>query len=356
VELVIVLVEVDRTERVDLVACLDAIDAAGVPAALVLVDPDLDNIPELSTTVAVLDHAPDEDFHPEDPESRLRTVDLVDAPDAPPGGADETGAAPDLLPPDDFDDERDGLDDGHGDHEADADVGRESAADAHATPAPGREAPERAEPPEPAAPAQSVEDPATGRPAAVSQDDGELRQGVRVVPGQPGSAQGAGSAPAASAEGDPTGAASEAATGPAKGSDGDERRLPPQRPQSEPSDYEDDDDDPRPPVVGGGHVRTLRARRAAMPMVDPTGEAAPASTGAGHGAAPSPPAAQPGDQPAADQPAEVQPAPDRPAPDRPVSAPQAQPLDEIDTTAREAARLTASLHALANEVWQRGDE
>ncbi len=38
VELVLLLVEVDRTERVDLVASLDAIDAAEVPAELVLVD------------------------------------------------------------------------------------------------------------------------------------------------------------------------------------------------------------------------------------------------------------------------------------------------------------------------------
>lgn len=59
VELVLVLVEVDRTERVDLIASLDAIDAAGVPARLVLVDPELDQQEEHSTTVAVLDHAPD---------------------------------------------------------------------------------------------------------------------------------------------------------------------------------------------------------------------------------------------------------------------------------------------------------
>lgn len=345
VELVLVLVEVDRTERVDLIACLDAIDAAGVPAALVLVDPDLDTIPELSTTVAVLDHAPDEDFHPEDPESRLHTVDLVDAPDAPPGGADETGGSPD-LPPGGLDDEQDGLDDGDGDHEADADVGPESAADA--TPAP-EQAPESAEPSEPEAPSQPVEEPTTGQTAEMSQDDGEVREGVRVLPGRPVSTQEAESAPAASTEGDPTGAASAAATGPVTGpvtgSDGDERRVPPQRPQREPLDYEDDDDDAQPPVVGGGHVRTLRARRAATPVVDPTGEGGPA-TDVGHGETPAPLAAQPSDEESP---------PDQPAPDQPVPAPQAQ-HDEIDTTAREAARLTASLHALANEVWQRGDE
>ncbi|MBY5164476.1 hypothetical protein, partial [Salsipaludibacter albus] len=48
VELVLLLVEVDRTERVDLIASLDAIDAAGVPAELVLVD---------ATTAAVRDSA-----------------------------------------------------------------------------------------------------------------------------------------------------------------------------------------------------------------------------------------------------------------------------------------------------------
>lgn len=307
VELVLVLVEVDRTERVDLVACLDAIDAAGVPAALVLVDPDLDNIPELSTSVAVLGHSPDEDFHPEDPESRLRTVDLVDAPassdvaespTADPAPEDEADAAApaDPLPPDDLDDA--------------AAVDGDGAAVPTAAPAVD---PAPAPPPASTAATPAAEPaPEPSPPAVPSRDDvaEELgEEGVRIVPGQ-------GPSPGAPATGRPA-------------------RAPAAPRAADTSDYEDDDD-PQPPVVGGGHVRTLRARRAAMATVDPADEQAPA-------AAEQPTPAEAGGEQEGREPAASD------------DAGEAAALDEIDSTAREAARLTASLHALANEVWQRGD-
>ena len=317
VELVLVLVEVDRTERVDLVACLDAIDAAGVPAALVLVDPDLDNIPELSTSVAVLGHAPDEDFHPEDPEARLRTVDLVDAPESSATPAEDADAPSDLLPPDD-----DEFDDGADDHDLPAH--EDEAAAAPDVPGAASEPVERPAPapsppdvtPEPAADAADEQDEASG--------DRSGNEGVRVVAGQAGPARG----PAAGA-----------------------RPSAPVR-SADTSAYEDDDD-PQPPVVGGGHVRTLRARRAAMATVDPAEAPLPPDESA---EAPPPPDQAAPDQAAPDQPDSDQPDSDQPASETaPADGGEAAHLDEIDSTAREAARLTASLHALANEVWQRGD-
>lgn len=280
VELVLVLVEVDRTERVDLIACLDAIDAAAVPAALVLVDPELDTSQPISTSVAVIDHGVDSGSI----EGERRTVDLVDAPAEPAADA----ADGDVLPPDrDFDDDQ--------------------------TPS----QPPRA----------SVTRPGATGPATTA--TGPAATATSVTP-----------APATSDE----------------------------------LDFDDDDDDAVAPVPGGGHVRTLRARRAASaaesgpsdpgvsePDASPSGAPSAGAPTTGTGPAPTgssqPRPASSGSRSTDSGRAAVTADARAPASRRGSDATAASTdPDDIDDTAREAARLTASLHSLASEVWQRGDE
>jgi len=329
VELVLVLVEVDRTERVDLIACLDAIDAAGVPAALVLVDPDMDSMaPPSSTSVAVIGHAPDDD----DP------TESWTEPTAAPGVA-ESAANPapanstvDVLPGDGHMDDDEGADSdgdviGRGDPDGD-DTVRVVGMGV-----------------EPTSPSRDR------RVAAARSDTGSSP--TAPGPGARGAATVAGAAAA--------GAAAAGAVAHARSRD-------------EPDDEYEDDDDAVPPVPGGGHVRTVRPRRPAeqsepAPAAPDSAESTPAEPET----ASRPPEAQPAParpEPARPEPEQAQPEPASPAPSQPTAAPAADSSpptsgdasgpdggdeDDIDATAREAARLTASLQSLANEVWQRGD-
>lgn len=288
VELVLVLVEVDRTERVDLIACLDAIDAAAVPAALVLVDPELDTSEQTSTSVAVIDHAAESGPH----DGERRTVDLVDAPDEPDSAGDGDG---EVLPPDhDFDDHH------------------------------------------PNAVVQTGSDPDSG-PGSDPDATADTTRPRAVGPGAAATATGEASAATTSAPSDSN------------------------------DDFEDEDEDAAAPIPGGGHVRTLRARRrpadaaSAGPVAaaaDPAvpGPAASSSGRSGSGSTDSARmAARPSDDPAP-TPASEGPSQSSTRDSRAPASPADADADDIDATAREAARLTASLHALASEVWQRGDE
>lgn len=259
VELVLVLVEVDRTERVDLIASLDAIDAAGVPAHLVLVDPDLDQEEEeRSTTVAVLDHVPATDELDNE---------VVGSRDAPPARR------------------------------------------------------EPVEPREPAAGAASVpggvaaEAAATGA-TVVSSDGTDVERGPAPTTdsGQQHDSKDMAAKPQPNDDDDPHGDDVRRVDAAA----GADQHEPVDAGQDEAAHhgddetavqgYDDDEDEVVPPVaLGGGHVRTVRAR----PTAGQAGE------------------------PVADS-------------DRPT--------DDIDETAREAARLTSSLHDLAAQVWDRDDE
>ncbi len=218
VELVLVLVEVDRTERVDLIACLDAIDAAGVPAALVLVDPDLDTTASPSTSVAVVGQPSDQD-RPDESWTQASPV----APEpaaAPPPAASRPATQPpsdDVLPADAH---MDGDDDDFDDTVRVVDTDP--------------------------APTQRVD---IVRPAARPDRSDRPDGGPAGQPAGGGSTAGAGAAAAGA------GAAGTMAAGAATHARGDDQ----------PIDEYEDDDDAAPPVPGGGHVRTVRPRRPAEP-------------------------------------------------------------------------------------------
>lgn len=314
VELVLVLVEIDRTERVDLIACLDAIDAAGVPARLVLVDPDLDVDDRPSTTVAVLEHGPDEE------ESvRVRhDVGLLDTPapersdvevlDQPPGESDPVGAD-DAPEPDDpgVPDEPLVVADPAGfdeppfdEDESDRDPAPTAASD-----------PTEAMPPVAEAGAQASDD-ATAAMAPVEHRPSDPDRTVAAGPTAAGAAMAAGAVARARSD----------------------RQEEPARP-AEPTprtdrpavEEIDEDDQPRIVEPGGGHVRPVRHRPAEQAPAAPT----PASS--------APRAATPEDAT---------------EPEAPARGPVGQ-VDDIDETAREAARMTAALHDLAAQVWDRGE-
>lgn len=311
VELVLVLVEVDRTERVDLIACLDAIDAAGVPAALVLVDPDLDTTASPSSSVAVIGQ-PAETDTPDDSWAEPEPVVPIPAPEGSPGTAADRGAATgerdDVLP---------------------ADVHMDTEGD-------DWDEPVRVVGTDPA-PLQRVD--VVAAPDRTQRSDGGDAGGGRSTPvaGSVTTAPGAAAAAAGAAAAGAAGA--KAADSVAHG-----------HVEDRPDEYEDEDD-AAPPVPGGGHVRTVRPRR---PAEDPAGSV------------PSPSSTATPDAAASREPDVAAPAPPEPAAaagttDSKASIPADRPVDDdddddIDATARETARLTASLQSLANEVWQRGDE
>lgn len=112
-DVTLVLVEVDRTERVDLIASLDAVDASGLTSELVLVDPSRAVGPAAAKAPATAPPAPDEDVDRDDatvdepvPASSTTDVEDVVEPDAPVAPPEDED--PDLVV---LDDEGPSLDD-----------------------------------------------------------------------------------------------------------------------------------------------------------------------------------------------------------------------------------------------------
>ncbi len=262
VELVLLLVEVDRTERVDLIASLDAIDAAEVPAELVLVDD------------AVAAASP----------SGSASVEVLSTP----------GSTPRQRDPDGFDLREEG-----GATDGDVDLGHDQpddGADDHDEDHPGTDPGTDADTPTVSLDRTDPEFPSGSTPDDTPEDRPDARAGAAA--GGPSGAAGpaTGVAPGAGAAGAAAGAMAAGAAmagsrdrsdvtrvpgvgGTRGAADADRRRgtgdEPDARPSVDPSEF-DDDEVPPPTEPGGGHVRTLRRRAPEPPPEEPASVTPPA--------------------------------------------------------------------------------
>lgn len=317
----LVLVEVDRTERVDLIASLDAVDAADLTCEVVLVDPE---------RTAALSSPPAADAEPAEVDDDQPADDVDEAVSEPVFDV----AEPVSEPVSGADLQADAVDERAGDDLAQPDP--------RPDPAPAMESP--------FAPPADVE-PAVDTPDAPTS-----------VPGAGAPTQATGSTADATAEIVMPGSGWPAAP--------DEPATPGDEPAQDHESTQDDAPAAEDPLAGiwDDDAAERHPTPPAQPWIAPRADASPSveapsdAAGAPAGApahtprAPAPtttPAPEPGPEPA------PEPTPD-PTPERdpqPTGGPRPEPNAEepLDDAALQAARTSAALQQLAQQIWERDE-